>query len=91
MSFLSFKHGALGRCQFSEAGVGPQVIVVQSGEMVGAFVDSYIEEWNKGARYLDGLNELLERLESENENAARSRTLRNHCRLGESANETSSS
>lgn len=33
-----------------------------SAEMVGAFVDSYIEEWNQGVRYLDGLNELLERL-----------------------------
>jgi len=33
-----------------------------SGEMVDAFVDSYIEEWNKGVRYLDGLNEFLDRL-----------------------------
>ena len=45
---------------FLESAIG----TAPGGEMVDAFVDSYIEEWNKGVTYLDGVNELLERLAS---------------------------
>ncbi|MGO9603250.1 MAG: HAD family hydrolase [Candidatus Binataceae bacterium] len=50
--------------EVSECFLERAITIAPSAEMVDAFVNSYIEEWNKGVRYPDGINELLERLGS---------------------------